>query len=206
MTESVRQSGPTHVERKRAERVARVERTAARMFAQRGYEGTNLDEIAAQLDMRGPSLYHYFSSKEELYMRCVRNSAGEVISRLEAVAAGEGDDIERLRLLFREQVLIEVRDYPDFLPLFVKIRLPAAELVERLLELRREHEAVFQRAAERVRLSQGTDRAAASIALRVALGALAYLQDWYDPDGPMDAEELAERIAATLITLFVPAR
>lgn len=206
MSESARPSEPSRVERKRAERVARVERTAARVFAQRGYEGANLDEIAAQLDLRGPSLYHYFSSKEELFLRCVRNSADEVISRLEAVAAAEPDAARRLRLLFREQVIIEVRDYPDFLPLFVKIRLPAPDLREKLLELRRDHEAVFQRAADQVRAATGIDRPTASVALRVAFGALAYLHDWYDPDGPMGVEELADRIAATLIAPFVASR
>lgn len=194
---------PSRVERKRAERVARVERTAARVFAERGYEGANLDEIAAQLDMRGPSLYHYFSSKEELFMRCVRNSVDEVITRLEAVAAAESDPVERLRLLFREQVLIEVRDYPDFLPLFVKIRLPVPELRERLLELRRDHEAVFKRVVEQVRAAQGIDRRTALVALHVAFGALAYLQDWYDPTGPMDVEELANRVADTLLVPFL---
>lgn len=194
---------PSRVARKRAERVARVERTAARVFAERGYEGANLEEIAAQLDLRGPSLYHYFSSKEELFLRCVRSSAGEVITRLEAVAAAEPDPVERLRLLFREQVLIEVRDYPDFLPLFVTIRLPAADLRTQLLELRREHEVVFQRAAEQVRDAHGVDRATASLALRVAFGALAHVPDWYDPDGPMGVEELADRMSATLTGVFV---
>lgn len=195
--------GPSRVARKRAERVARVERVAARVFAERGYEGANLEDIAALLDLRGPSLYHYFSSKEELFLRCVRSSADEVVARLEAVAAAEPDPAERLRLLFREQVLIEVRDYPDFLPLFVSVRLPTAELRERLLELRREHEAVFQRAAEQLRDAHGIDRIGASLALRVAFGALAHVPDWYDPGGPMEVEALAERLAATLVACFL---
>jgi AcrR family transcriptional regulator len=198
MGRSVPAGEPSRVARKRAERVARVERTAAKVFAERGYEGANLEEIAAQLDLRGPSLYHYFSSKEELFLRCVRSSADEVITRLEAVAAAEPDPAERLRLLFREQVLIEVRDYPDFLPLFLTVRLPAADLRAQLLELRRQHEAVFQRATEQLRDARGIDTARASLALRVAFGALAYLPDWFDPAGPLGVEELAERMAETL--------
>lgn len=205
MDRSVQEGVPSRVARKRAERVARVERTAARMFAERGYEGANLEEIAARLDLRGPSLYHYFSSKEELFLRCVRSSADEVITRLGSVAAAEPEPVERLRLLFREQVLIEVRDYPDFLPLFVKIRLPSEDLRERLLELRREHEAVFQDAAERVRVARGLDRATSLVALRVAFGALAHVPEWYDPAGPMAVEELADRMAATLISPFLAA-
>ena len=95
MDRSVQEGVPSRVARKRAERVARVERTAARMFAERGYEGANLEEIAARLDLRGPSLYHYFSSKEELFLRCVRSSADEVITRLGSVAAAEPEPVER---------------------------------------------------------------------------------------------------------------
>ena len=196
-------AAPSRVARKRAERVARVERVAARVFAERGYEGANLDEIAARLDLRGPSLYHYFSSKEELYLRCVRSCADEVVARLEAVAAAEPDPTERLRLLLREQVLVELRDYPDFLPLFVSIPVPAADLRARLRELRREHEEVFHRAAEQVRAARGLDRATTSLALRVAFGALAHLPDWYDAAGPLTVEELADRMAAMLIGPFL---
>lgn len=87
---------PPRVERKRAERVARVERTAARVFAERGYEG-------------GP--------------RRDRGAARHA------------------------------RSQPDFLPLFVRIRPPAADLRDQQLGLRREHEAVFARAAEQVELT-----------------------------------------------------
>lgn len=189
---------PSRVERKRALRVARLERTAARMFAENGYEGTNLEDIAAALDMRGPSLYYYISSKEDLFFRCVHGCADEVVARLELIAGSDGDPAQRLRRMFREQVLIELRDYPEFVPLFVRTRLPTVAMRERLLEIRRSHGAVFRGVAEELRAATGRPAGAARMALMVAFGALAYVPEWYDPAGPLGPEELADELAGAL--------
>jgi AcrR family transcriptional regulator len=195
--------------RKRAQRIERAERTAAAVFAEKGYEGANFELIAAELDLRGPSLYHYFSSKEELFLRCVRRSAEEVFARLRTIADGDLDPVDKLRALFREQVLIEVRDYPEFVPLFFKTYVPVPELRAEILDLRRTHGNVFERVAEQVRERFDIDPADIRVWLSVAFGALAYLPEWYDPHGSLGVEQLADKLADTLVEPFArggPAR
>lgn len=48
------------------ERHREVLRVALHLFAERGYAGASLRELARRLGMQQPSLYHYFRSKEEL--------------------------------------------------------------------------------------------------------------------------------------------
>src|ERR1700679_537435 len=43
-----------------------IVRRAAELFDERGYHGTGLDDIAAAVGIREPTLYHYFSSKDEI--------------------------------------------------------------------------------------------------------------------------------------------
>lgn len=191
---------------KRARRIDRLERTAAAIFAQRGYDGTNFDVIAAELGLRGPSLYHYVSSKEELFLRCVRRSAEEVFSRLRSIANSRSPAGDKLRALFREQALIEVRDYPEFVPLFFHIYVPIPELREAVLELRREHATIFESTVAKLRRETKIDKSDTRIQFGVAYGALAYLSEWYDPQGSIGAEELADKLADLLVTPFLAGR
>ncbi len=199
-------SGPaplSRTETKRLERIERIERAAARVFASKGYEGANFADIAGELDLRGPSLYHYFSSKDELFLRCLEHSAEQVFTRLRSIAAEQREDPRQaLEALVREQVLIEVRDFPEFVPLFFKMTMPSPDLAERVLALRREHAEIFEQVAADVRDQSGLDRGDVRVWMGAAYGALAYLGDWYDPDGELGVEQLADRMAATLVAPF----
>lgn len=192
----------TRTEQKRAARVERIERAAARMFAERGYDGANFTDIAAELGLRGPSLYHYFPSKEELFLRCLSHSAEQVFARLRAIAAARTDPRETLRSLFREQILIEVRDFPEFVPLFFSTTVPVPSLAETVTRLRREHAQFFEQAARRASRRTGVGKREVRVALGIAFGALAYLPEWYDPTGPIGVDELADRMADRLVRPF----
>ena len=191
------------VARKRAERQRLMERVAAEVFAERGYERASLEEIAARLDMRGASLYHYYASKEELFLHAVQNATAEVVARLRAVVESGGPADERLRRLFAEQALVELRDYPSFAPLFL-MHLPDPVLADRVRELSREHAAIFRDLAAEVAGEAGRPAGDARIATYLAMGSLAYLRRWYDPAGSMSVEELAEHVAGELVRLLQP--
>jgi AcrR family transcriptional regulator len=60
-------SGPSGLRgRKRAETHARIQTEAMRLFLERGFEATTLDEIAEAAGVSRRSLFHYFASKEEM--------------------------------------------------------------------------------------------------------------------------------------------
>ena len=55
-------------ERKRAETHARIQAEALRLFLERGFETTTLDDIAEASGVSRRSLFHYFESKEEIVL------------------------------------------------------------------------------------------------------------------------------------------
>lgn len=198
--------GGGHVARKRAERIRRAEEAAARIFAERGYDGANFDDIASELGLRGSSLYYYFSSKEAMFLQCVEHAAAEVIQRLEAIAGTPDPPSVRLRRMFAEQVLIEIRDYPAYVPLFLKMYVPVPRIQERLAQLKRAHGDAMRRVALECAQENGMRAADMRVALLAAFGALAYVQEWYRSDGPLAPEELADALSRTLVAPFAPGR
>ncbi len=64
-------SEPTEI----TDRHREILREALRLFAERGYAGASLRELARRVGMKQPSLYHYFKSKDELVEQLLEHMA-----------------------------------------------------------------------------------------------------------------------------------
>src|SRR6185503_16864181 len=62
-------------------------RVAARLFAERGYQGTSLADLADALGMQKPSLYHHIDSKEDLLWEVAWDGAEAFHAGLDGVPA-----------------------------------------------------------------------------------------------------------------------
>ena len=192
--------------RKRAERTKLIARTAATVFADRGYEATNFDEIASVLDLRGPSLYHYFPSKEALFLACLNDASSLVFDRLRAISQSSEPPRVIMRRLIREQVIIELQDFPEFVPLFFGNRVGVETLRDEVLRLRREHADIFETIVARIRAEEGLAREHVRVWLGITFGALAYLETWFDPAGTLDIQALADQMSETLLSSLTVSR
>src|SRR5213593_4360272 len=81
------------------------------VFAERGYDGTAVEEIAARAKVSKPIVYEHFGGKEGLYAVLVDREMEHVVTRIsDAIASGTPRErVERAALAF----LAYVRDEPD---------------------------------------------------------------------------------------------
>jgi AcrR family transcriptional regulator len=79
-----------------AERRALIVEAAGRLFGERGYEGTRLDDIAAAAGVTKPIVYRHFDSKRDLYLALLDRHR-EDLPGFVAMMPAEGTTEERLR-------------------------------------------------------------------------------------------------------------
>jgi len=172
-------------------------RIAARLFAERGYQGTSLADLAAQLGVRKPSLYHHIASKEDLLWEVAWEGAEAFHAALDAVPA-EATATERIRLALRGHLAV-VAGQLDVATVFVREwRHLAGERRQRFVAERRRYEErirdLFREGVEGSELRTDLDVATAAL---LFLSAANWAYTWLRPDA--DTSALADRLFAALL-------
>ena len=72
---------------------------ATKSFAEKGYNGTSMREIAESLNITKAALYYHFPGKEEIFSACLTHFIGQLVSSLEKLAKADKTIWEKLRLL-----------------------------------------------------------------------------------------------------------
>lgn len=176
----------TVTEPKSARTRRRIMDVTARMLSQRGYNGTRLQDVAREAELQAPTLYYYFSSREELIEAVVRDGVAtmtrHVTTVLECLPPGT-PPMERIAAAVEAhlRLSLEISTYTTAairntgqLPDHMRERQQAAEA---------EYAAVWRdlfRAAETAGvLRGGVDTRTARL---LVLGALNWASEWWDPE------------------------
>ena len=87
-----------------AETRQRILKAAAVLFARRGFHGTSTRDIANEVGIRQPSLFHHFPSKQAMLAELLDRDLGQALERIRRYRATAGSTAARLHAYLVEDV------------------------------------------------------------------------------------------------------
>ena len=180
-----------------ATRRAELTRVAARLFAERGYHGTSIGDLAKALGVQKGSLYAHIESKQDLLYEAMRDGAAAFHAALDEIPENLRVT-ERIRLALRAHLRV-VAEQLEIATVFVREwRYLEGERAEEFLAERRRYEerfrALFREGRELGELRTDLDDQAAVL---LVLSAANWAYTWLPRDA--DTDDLADRFFAILV-------
>ncbi|HKI26328.1 MAG TPA: TetR/AcrR family transcriptional regulator [Candidatus Sulfotelmatobacter sp.] len=167
-------------------------RTAARLFQQRGYDATSMNDVAAALKLSKGGLYHHFQSKDEILFEIMNHAMEITEERVVAPVRGIPDPEDRLRSLIRRHIEIVLSPADREITVMLHENHPLPPALRKRINARKKEYVHFVEGVigevQRARNARGTvSPRAAAFAL---LGMINWIYQWYKPEGELQAQNL----------------
>jgi TetR/AcrR family transcriptional regulator, cholesterol catabolism regulator len=174
---------------------------AASMFAERGLRATTVRDIADGAGILSGSLYHHFSSKEEMVDELLRDFLDWLFNRYREIVDSETNPLERLKGLFMVSFeAIEDRHAQVVIYQDEAQRLLAQPRFSYIEDMNRQQRKMWLEL-----LNQGVKQGYFRPDLEVDL-IYRFIRDttwvsvrWYRPGGPLTAEQVGQQYLAIVL-------
>ena len=176
-------------------RRAEIVRIAARLFAEKGFLGTTIRDIADEADILSGSLYHHFSSKESIADEVLSEYWTELLERYDSVMAAGLEPTEAMRELIKTSVrLLEPYEFAVRCMLndwsYLVTCLPYLDANMSRIE------GVWTRVIkEGIARGDFRDDVKAVLVYRTIMSSITGTARWFRPEGAVSTDQLAETMA-----------
>jgi AcrR family transcriptional regulator len=174
-------------------------RVCARLFREKGFDGTSIRDISQAAGMRSGSPFYHFKSKQEMLLAVMEQGLAEGLHHLEAIAALKLPPQEKFRQLVRAHLATLCEDGHDFIPVMLydwRSLTPANR--RRVIALKDRYDALWQRVTEDLQ-ADGLMPGDTQLVRLFAFGVLNWTARWYHAGGRKSLDEIAEEAAAFLL-------
>lgn len=165
---------------------------SARLFAEQGYEGTSLQDIASAVKFTKAGLYHYFASKQDIFDQIILKLLADMRARVEEQVAAQTTPADRLYAFMQAHAAFLTENLAEFRTMFgarggvgqayTPDQIAAREAYAGvLLQILREGQATGAFVLDDV-----------AIPAQGILGMLNGMSRWYRPAGPGTASDIAD--------------
>lgn len=176
---------------------------AVRLFNERGFHATSLDDVAASLGVSKPLIYHYLGAKDQVLFECMRIGLQQLREAADEVARQPGTGMDRLKRFLRRYAECIMEDFsrcvirtgdetlaPDIRPQFRALKSEIDQAMRKLIA-----DAAADGSAK------VTDVKLTAFAFA---GALSWTARWHEPGGALEPAEIAEQMVEILTRGITP--
>lgn len=172
------------------EKLALILRTAAAIFADKGYHRASIRDISRETGISLSGLYYYFESKEALLFLIQHHCFETVQDNAERLLKGVDDPVRRLRLFVENHLRFFVGNMKEMKVLSHEAESLGGEYRRQVNAVKKRYTEICTGILEALR-PEGTP-----IDLRVAtftlFGMMNWIYNWYHPGRDVPVAELAE--------------
>jgi TetR/AcrR family transcriptional regulator len=171
---------------------------SARLFAQQGYPGTAMSQVAAACGLSKPALYHYVPDKAELLARICETHVEKLAALVREVRAEALEPEARLRHLVQRFLAVYTAARHEHRVLTEDLKFLPEPRQQRTRELEREVVNGFAEALVALRPQLAAGNLAKPITM-LLFGMINWTYTWHRPEGPLGDAQLAEIVSALLL-------
>ncbi len=187
-----------YLKRRYIARRLEILRAAGREFRVRGFAETGMRDIAAAATLSPANLYNYFRGKHDILFFCQDNSLDRMITALDKARRMRASAAIKLRVVIVSHLRCVLDEVEGSAAHLLTTALPPRQ--QRYLVTKRDKYEEGLRNLIVIGMRSGEFAPCdPALAVRAILGGLNWSVQWFSPDGPLTAAEIAERFADYLI-------
>lgn len=184
------------------EKLESILRTAAQIFAEKGYHQASIRDIARATGVSLSGLYYYFNSKEELLFLIQDHAFGTLVANLERLLDGVTEPHRRLRILMENHLRYFIANKHEMKVLSHEAEALTGDYRRRVnAKKRRLTEMALQILAE-LRPDGDIDPRVATFAM---FGMMNWLYNWHRPERDVPLDKIVDDMYRIFVEGFLPA-
>ena len=176
------------------EKLQKILKTAAKIFAEKGFHHTSVRDISRATKMSLSGLYYYFSTKEELLYLIQERCFVTLLQHWEQIDSPDLDLRARIRAFAENHLSFFLHNMPEMKVMAHEDESLTGEFDDRILVLKRRYVKVIMDLIgeqQKQNGSQGLDLRTATFSL---FGMMNWIYTWYQPKRDLPFPQLIEQM------------
>jgi AcrR family transcriptional regulator len=188
---SIRAEPPT---RHYDEKLQRILKTSARIFAEKGYHRTSVRDIARAAKMSLAGLYYYFTTKEELLYLIQERCFVTLLDRWGQAAKSDMDARTRIRVFAENHLSFFLHNMHEMKVMAHEDESLTGAFNEKILVLKRRYVKVVMDLIAELQVREGGPGIDLRVATFSLFGMMNWIYTWYQPRRDLSLPQLMEQM------------